>query len=136
MLISFAVTVKLICVFVFAYTKSRFSHDEAHIFSSHFIAVREILEVNCDIESLPIPVTPFFMLTGPYLGLEPQFYTAIFNKNGVYRAIHILSYFCSKPKVGLGFGSLGPYVGIFCSKPHSNVWLTIGLACGIFRQST
>ena len=30
-LISFAVTMKLICVFVFAYTKSRFSHDEAHI---------------------------------------------------------------------------------------------------------
>ena len=30
MLISFAVTAKLICVFVFAYAKSRFSHDEAH----------------------------------------------------------------------------------------------------------
>ena len=30
-LISFAVTAKLICVFVFAYAKSRFSHDEAHI---------------------------------------------------------------------------------------------------------
>ena len=30
-LISFAVTAKLICVFVFAYTKIRFCHDEAHI---------------------------------------------------------------------------------------------------------
>ena len=30
-LISFAVTAKLICVFVFAYAKSRFSHDEAHL---------------------------------------------------------------------------------------------------------
>ena len=30
-LISFVVTAKLICVFVFAYAKSRFSHDEAHI---------------------------------------------------------------------------------------------------------
>ena len=29
-LISFAVTAKLICVFVFAYAKSRFSHDTAH----------------------------------------------------------------------------------------------------------
>ena len=29
-LISFAVTAKLICVFVFAYVKSRFSHDGAH----------------------------------------------------------------------------------------------------------
>ena len=29
-LISFAVTAKLICVFVFAYAKSRFSHDVAH----------------------------------------------------------------------------------------------------------
>ena len=30
-LISFVVTAKLICVFVFAYAKSRFSHDEAQI---------------------------------------------------------------------------------------------------------
>ena len=30
-LISFAVTAKLICVFVFAYAKSRFSHDAAQI---------------------------------------------------------------------------------------------------------
>ena len=29
-LISFAVTAKLICVFDFAYAKSRFSHDAAH----------------------------------------------------------------------------------------------------------
>ena len=32
-LISFAVTAKLICVFVFAYAKLRFSHDEAHFVS-------------------------------------------------------------------------------------------------------
>ena len=30
-LISFAVTAKLICVFVFAYAKSQFSHNEAHL---------------------------------------------------------------------------------------------------------
>ena len=30
-LISFAVFAKLICVFVFAYAKSRFSHNEAHL---------------------------------------------------------------------------------------------------------
>ena len=33
-LTSFAVTAKLICVFVFAYAKSRFSHDAAHITNS------------------------------------------------------------------------------------------------------
>ena len=33
-LISFAVTAKLICVFVFAYAKNRFSHDEAHIYAA------------------------------------------------------------------------------------------------------
>ena len=32
-LISFAVTAKLICVFVFAYIKCWFSHDAAHLFS-------------------------------------------------------------------------------------------------------
>ena len=30
-LISCAVTAQLICIFVFAYAKSRFSHNEAHI---------------------------------------------------------------------------------------------------------
>ena len=35
MLISFAVTGKLICVFVFAYAKSRFSHDEAHLSTTY-----------------------------------------------------------------------------------------------------
>ena len=30
-LISFAFTAKLICIFVFAYAKNRFSHNEAHI---------------------------------------------------------------------------------------------------------
>ena len=30
-LISFAVTAKLVCVFVFAYAKCRFSHEAAHI---------------------------------------------------------------------------------------------------------
>ena len=34
-LISFAVTVKLICIFVFAYAKSQFSHEAAHTVS-HF----------------------------------------------------------------------------------------------------
>ena len=34
-LISFAVTAKLICVFVFAYAKSRFSHDEAPIVTAN-----------------------------------------------------------------------------------------------------
>ena len=34
-LISCAVTAQLICVFVFAYAKSRFSHNEAHIVGNH-----------------------------------------------------------------------------------------------------
>ena len=33
-LISFAVTVKLICVFVFAYAKKRFFHNEAHFMTN------------------------------------------------------------------------------------------------------
>ena len=35
-LISFAVTAKLICVFVFAYAKSRLSHDAAHVIQTSF----------------------------------------------------------------------------------------------------
>ena len=40
-LISFAVTAKLICVFVFAYAKSRFSHDAAHMI---LISIKKIYE--------------------------------------------------------------------------------------------
>ena len=39
-LISFAVTAKLICVFVFAYTKRRFSHKETQI-----IVVEKVSEI-------------------------------------------------------------------------------------------
>ena len=44
-LISFAVTAKLICVFVFAYAKSRFSHDVAHmrkVFATWLMNIRVI----------------------------------------------------------------------------------------------
>ena len=37
-LISCPVTAQLICVFVFAYVKSRFSHNEAHIIPLHDLA--------------------------------------------------------------------------------------------------
>ena len=37
-LIGFAVTAKLICVFVFAYAKSWFSHDAAQLLSSVKVA--------------------------------------------------------------------------------------------------
>ena len=40
-LISFAVTAKLICVFVFAYAKIRFSHDAAHMTGSLTVASLE-----------------------------------------------------------------------------------------------
>ena len=36
-LISCTVTAQLICVFVFAYAKSRFSHNEAHIIFSFLL---------------------------------------------------------------------------------------------------
>ena len=38
-LISFAVTTKLICVFVFPYAKSRFSHDEAQLCFSYMFKI-------------------------------------------------------------------------------------------------
>ena len=41
-LISFVVTAKLIGVFVFAYAKSRFSHNEAHIVNSSLEYLRQL----------------------------------------------------------------------------------------------
>ena len=42
-LISFAVTAKLICVFVFAYAKSRFSHDAAQIGMCYVLMTHSIM---------------------------------------------------------------------------------------------
>ena len=42
-LISFTVTAKLICVFVFAYAKCWFSHDAAHM---NFVARKPVLRVS------------------------------------------------------------------------------------------
>ena len=47
-LISFAFTAKLICVFVFAHAKSRFSHDAAH-----FIIMRKQGCKRADLDTLP-----------------------------------------------------------------------------------
>ena len=44
-LISFAVTAKLICVFVFAYAKSRFSHDAAYFISNGCKSYQNIIEI-------------------------------------------------------------------------------------------
>ena len=52
---SFAVTAKLICGFVFAYAKIPFSHDVAHIIVSHLIiymltlVIRVCGEIKCEI---------------------------------------------------------------------------------------
>ena len=53
-LISFAVTAKLICVFVFAYAKSRFSHVAAHFIAS--------LRASCPMPSATKTVTPIAVL--------------------------------------------------------------------------
>ena len=45
-LISFAVIAKLICVFVFAYEKKRFSHDAAHLIVN-LLCVQAGTEVGC-----------------------------------------------------------------------------------------
>ena len=59
-LISFAVTAKLICVFVFAYAKSRFSHDEAHIVKLGFTGeyITSIFLLDCGY-SLELPQSMF-----------------------------------------------------------------------------
>ena len=69
-LISYAVTAQLICVFVFAYAKSRFSQDVAHLFQKRLYIepyLNPIDPVECDmifhqltedIFEHRIPVTP------------------------------------------------------------------------------
>ena len=44
-LISFAVTAKLICVFVFAHVKNLFSHDAAHIMLTFILATIKALKL-------------------------------------------------------------------------------------------
>ena len=52
-LISFAVTAKLICVFVFAYAKIRFSHDEAHITLKLMEEIICIVTMDSNMPTLP-----------------------------------------------------------------------------------
>ena len=47
-LIGFAVTAKLICVFVFAYAKSRFSHNETHVVVRIRFTTRSGIVTDCD----------------------------------------------------------------------------------------
>ena len=52
-MISFAVTVKLICAFVFAYAKCWFSHEAAHLYHSCCdIAQLHNLDPNFDVENI------------------------------------------------------------------------------------
>ena len=44
-LINIAVTAKLICVFVFAYAKNRFSHDEAQMMYLNLYIVEDLNEI-------------------------------------------------------------------------------------------
>ena len=48
---SFAVTAKLVCVFVFAYAKSRFSHDEAQNVINQILKKQAIFSKSCFILS-------------------------------------------------------------------------------------
>ena len=55
--VTFAVTAKLICVFVFAYAKSRFSHDAAHKYScicAHKLLKSRILSLNTHVNVRPL----------------------------------------------------------------------------------
>ena len=56
-LISFAVTAKMICVFVFAYAKSRISHDTARLTDGDFQPISDLLSACLFLSSsLPFPV--------------------------------------------------------------------------------
>ena len=59
-LISFAVTAKLIFVFVFAYAKSRFSNDAAHMFKTDCdFKMSEISNIACRwVKTMPEPLKP------------------------------------------------------------------------------
>ena len=49
-MMSFAVTVKLICVFIYAYADCWFSHEEAHLFDSF----RDLISLSSAQHSLEI----------------------------------------------------------------------------------
>ena len=92
-LISFAVTAKLICVFVFAYAKIRFSHDAAHISViiklkmhntnfSKFTIKHFISSLSCEFSkcvSIKISACKFYKL-------EPfSFFFLTFKENKIFR---------------------------------------------------
>ena len=91
-LISLAVTAKLICVFVFAYAKSRFSHNEAHL----------ILTLNCRNVVVVLLFLFLHRLTEKYKKLQrdhevlfeqnKHLQEAAFNKQNRWVDVNILSF--------------------------------------------
>ena len=71
--ISFAVTAKLICVFVFAYAKSRFSHDAAHLQCGINEVVEKVLspsQIQFSFKTLHYESFYFFFLNKPLVKLK------------------------------------------------------------------
>ena len=62
MLISFAVTAKLICVFVFAYAKSRFSHDEAQFISMSILSPSQTFKVLAHFQKIKLGFIEAFFI--------------------------------------------------------------------------
>ena len=107
-LISFAVTAKLICVFVLAKTKSRFSHDGAHIKSElstketvHFygIGCSAVIILNMSLPIVQTCVT--LVLEKPDLDLKTQIKLLTWVYSVCYSICLFWKHFFSVESVGL-----------------------------------
>ena len=76
-LISFAVTAKLICGFVFAYAKSRFSHDAAQISPWNINKPKLVLRIKSRTQSLQWFKTFSFDITQTCPCNDLRYFTAV-----------------------------------------------------------
>ena len=137
-LISFAVTAKLICVFVFANAKIRFFHDTAHI----CYQTRLIFDIHCNIFSFDATLfmPPPFEECGRALSvahvrasvrasIRPSFKWVLCERNSSYNFIPILlklyRCFCQGLKMCMTFG-YNPQIN-FCHFFHSLNLVIFGL---------
>ena len=114
MLISCAVTAQLICAFVFAYAKSRFSHDVAHIQKCTSVTLHaHVIQTSS----------------------KHHFYKS---NTEVYRGVHYCPYVCSKTYIPTNYvlSKTKTNITFFCLKTVSICHQSLYLVASFLLQKT
>ena len=131
-LISYAVTAKLISVFVFAYGKHWFSHEAAHLFLFFYLSLTSQLFLVC--LKLNVPINKFSVMLGwihCFLGI-----TSTFGGGGKYVLLKDTTW---RPELGSYPRPLDPESEVLTTRPPcplSHLWKRVGFNVSVIVNHT